>query len=205
MAPPMYGERSGFDPHISITSTLSLLLPLRKSVASRQRYGLLSEVVDRKFLFIRASTARTFRQNDSYAVKIFIRFVRVMMVVSGLAMTVAITSRAAEKLPAHPKLVYRQIAAGWTLALESNRREKTFFLCDPSKTNCISTKEVGWRKPFIIARDGSLVGRGYSIVDTSSSKSAGAVNKSLASHLKTIPIYPPAVAWEKLSPTKTLW
>jgi hypothetical protein len=130
---------------------------------------------------------------------------RVVIIVSVLVMGLVIPSRAAEKLPAHPKLVYRQIAAGWTLALESNRREKTFFLCDSSKTACISTKEVGWRKPFIIIRDGNLVRRGYSVVDTSSSRSAGAVNKSLASSLKTIPIYPPAVTWEKLSPTRALW
>jgi hypothetical protein len=130
---------------------------------------------------------------------------KVIIAASVLAMTLAVPSRAAEKLPSHPKLVYRQIAAGWTLALESNRREKTFFLCDSSKINCISTREVGWRKPFIIVRDGSLVGRGYSVVDTSSPTSAGAVNKSLASHLKTIPRYTPAVAWEKLSPTRPVW
>jgi hypothetical protein len=130
---------------------------------------------------------------------------RVIIAVSVLAIAPALPCRAAEKLPAHPKLVHRQIAAGWTLALESNRREKTFFLCDSSKTNCISTTEVGWRKPFIIVRDGSLISRGYSVVDTSSPKSSGAVNKSLASSLKTIPMYSPTVAWQKLSPTRPLW
>ena len=130
---------------------------------------------------------------------------RVIITLSVLATSLAMPARAAEKLPAHPKLVYRQIAAGWTLALESNRREKTFFLCDASKTSCISTMEVGWRKPFIIFGDGNLVRRGYSVVDTSSNRSAGAVNKSLASSLKTIPMYTPAVAWEKLSPTRALW
>lgn len=130
---------------------------------------------------------------------------RVIVAVGVLAMTLARPSRAAEKLPAHPKLVYRQIAAGWTLALESNRREKTFFLCDSSKTSCISTKEVGWRKPFVLVRDGSLIGRTYNVVDTASARSAGPVNKSLASSLKTIPLYPAAVAWEKLSPTRPLW
>jgi hypothetical protein len=130
---------------------------------------------------------------------------RVIIAVSLLAATIAMPSRAAEKLPAHPKLVYRQIAAGFTLALESNRREKTFFLCDSSKTACISTREVGWRKPFIIVRDGSLLGRGYSVVDTSSNRSAGPVNKSLVSDLRTIPMYPAAVAWEKLSPKKAVW
>jgi len=122
-----------------------------------------------------------------------------------LAAALALPCRAAEKLPEHPKLGHRQIAAGFTLALESNRREKTFFLCDASKTSCITTKEVGWRKPFIIIRDGSLIGRGYSVVDTASNRSEGPVNKSLASSLKTIPIYPAAVAWQKLSATKPLW
>jgi hypothetical protein len=130
---------------------------------------------------------------------------KVIIVVSLLAMTFAMPARAAEKLPAHPKLVYRQIAAGWTLALESNRREKTFFLCDSSKTSCISTKEVGWRKPVILVRNGSLIGRGYDVVDTASARSPGPVNKSLESSLKTIPMYPAAVAWQKLSPAKPLW
>jgi hypothetical protein len=31
------------------------------------------------------------------------------------------------------------------------------------------------------------------------------VNKSLESSLKTIPTYPAAVAWKKLSPTRPLW
>ena|SRR5688572_26279388 len=129
----------------------------------------------------------------------------VIIIVSVLGPALTLPCRAAEKLPVHPKLVHRQIAAGHTLALEANRREKTFFLCDRSKTNCISTREVGWRKPFIIVRDGNLLGRGYSVVDTASSRSAGAVSKSLASQLQTIPIYPAAVAWKKLSPTKPLW
>lgn len=129
----------------------------------------------------------------------------VIVAVSLFTTTFAMPCRAAEKLPAHPKLAYRQIAAGWTLALEANRRERTFFLCDSSKTSCISTKEVGWRRPFIIIRDGNLVRPGYSVVDTSSARSEGAVNKSLASSLKTIPMYPAAVAWEKLSPTRALW
>lgn len=130
---------------------------------------------------------------------------RVIIIVGILTTTFAMPCRAAEKLPAHPKLVYRHIAAGHTLALETNRREKTFFLCDATKSACISTKEVGWRKPFIIIRDGNLVGRGYSVVDTASARSAGPVSKSLASDLKTIPLYPAAVAWQKLSATRALW
>jgi hypothetical protein len=130
---------------------------------------------------------------------------RVAIAVGLLATTIAMPSRAAEKLPAHPKLVHRQIARGWTLALESNRRKKTFFLCDSSKTACISTREVGWQKPFILIRDGDLMRRGYSVVDTSSDRSAGPVPKSVASYLKTIRIYDPAVAWQKLSPTRPLW
>jgi hypothetical protein len=130
---------------------------------------------------------------------------RVIIAVSVLATTLALPTRAAEKLPAHPKLVYRQIARGWTLALETNRPQKTFFLCDSSKTSCISTKEVGWRKPFILIRDGNLIGRGYSVVDTESFRSAGPVNKSLESSLKTIPLYSAAIAWKKLSPTRPRW
>lgn len=131
---------------------------------------------------------------------IAMRSARAIVAASVLATALARPSRAAEKLPAHPKLVYRQIAAGYTLALEADRRDKTFFLCGPGKTDCISTKEVGWRKPFIIIRDGNLIQPGYSVCDTSSSNSRGPVNKSLASHLKTIPLYPAAVAWKKPPP-----
>jgi hypothetical protein len=124
---------------------------------------------------------------------------KVIIVVSLLATALAMPSRAAEKLPAHPKLVYRQIAAGWTLALESNRREKTFFLCDASKTGCISTKEVRWRKPFILYRAG-IGGTSVSVCDTT-----GVRHSESPNYLKTVPLYPAAVAWEKLSPTKALW
>jgi hypothetical protein len=125
---------------------------------------------------------------------------RVIIAVSVLATSLALPSRAAEKLPAHPKLVYRQIGAGYTLALEAARRDKTFFLWRPGKTDCISTKEIGWRKPFIIIRDGSLIRRGYSVIDTT-----GVRHSESPKYLKTVPLYPAAVAWEKLSPTRPLW
>jgi hypothetical protein len=125
---------------------------------------------------------------------------RVIIAVSVLVTIFAMPSRAAEKLPAHPKSVYRQIGAGWTLALEAARRDKTFFLCRPGKTDCISTREIGWRKPFIIIRNGSLIQRGYSVIDTT-----GMTHSESANYLKTVPRYPAAVAWEKLSPTRPLW
>jgi hypothetical protein len=131
-------------------------------------------------------------------------FFRLIILICVLATAFAPTCRA-EKLTWYPKLVHRQLGGGWTLALELGRRPKTFFLCAPTRTDCVSTKEVGWRKPFIIARGGSLVGRDYKVVDTSRPKAAGAVSKSLASELKTIPLYPAAVAWEKLSPARRLW
>lgn len=129
---------------------------------------------------------------------------RLIIAIGVLATAFAPPCRA-EKLTWYPKLIHRQLGGGWTLALETGRREKTFFLCAPGKTDCISTKEAGWRKPFILVRDGSLISRGYSVVDTSSPKAAGPVNKSLAGELKTIPVYPAAVAWKKLSPTRPLW
>jgi hypothetical protein len=125
---------------------------------------------------------------------------KVIIAVSVLAMALAIPSRAAEKLSWHPKLVHRQIGGGYTLALESARRDKTFFLCLPGKTDCISTKEIGWRTPFIIIRNGSLIGRSYSVVDTTGMRHSESPN-----YLKTVLLYPAAVAWEKLSPTRALW
>jgi hypothetical protein len=68
---------------------------------------------------------------------------RVIIAVSVLATILATPTRATEKLPVQPKLVYRQIGAGYTLALEPARRDKTFFLCAPDQTFCISTTVIG--------------------------------------------------------------
>jgi hypothetical protein len=131
---------------------------------------------------------------------------KVIIAVSLLATTIAMPSRAAEKLPAQPKLVYRQIGAGWTLALEGARRDKTFFLCQPGKTECISTKAIGWRKPFIIIRDGAVISPGFFVYDTESKKYLHAVDQSaLPSYLKNVPLDSAAVAWQKLSPTRPVW
>jgi len=127
------------------------------------------------------------------------------IVISVLAIAIATPVCSAEK-SWHPKLVYRQIGGGYTLAAETARRDKTFFFCAPGKTDCISTKAIGWRKPFIIIRSGDLIQPSYGVVDTSSTaKTKHWMTKSLESHLKTIPIYPAAVAWEKLGPTTSLW
>lgn len=131
---------------------------------------------------------------------------RVIIIVSVLATTIAMPCRAAEKLPAQPKLAYRQIGAGWTLALEAARRDKTFFLCQPGKIECISTKAIGWRKPFIIVRDGAVRSPGFDAYDTESKKYLHAVGQSaLPSYLRNISLDSAAVAWEKLSPTRPLW
>lgn len=124
---------------------------------------------------------------------------RLIVAISVLATALTVPCRGAEKLPAHPQLVYRQIGAGWTLALEAARRDKTFFLCQPGKTDCISTKAIGWRKPFILYRAG-IGGTSVSVCDTT-----GVRHSESPKYLKTVPRYPAAVAWEKLSPTKALW
>ena len=123
----------------------------------------------------------------------------ILLSVLGIAF-LTVPSRAAEKLTWHPKLVYRQIGGGYTLALEAARRDKTFFLCAPNKTDCISTKEIGWRKPFIIFRTGAVLMRNFSVIDTTGMK-----HSESPKYLKTVPLYPVAVAWEKLSPTRALW
>ena len=132
-------------------------------------------------------------------------FVRMIIIVSLLATLLPMPGRGAEKLPAHPKLVYRQIGGGFTLALEAARRDKTFFLCAPDKTFCMSTTAIGWRKPFIISRVGG-VAPGFDIIDTSAEKQRQAGHHAaLPSYLKNIPLYPAAIAWQKLSPTRALW
>src|SRR5436190_13197463 len=125
---------------------------------------------------------------------------RLIILLSVLGVALLSPSRAAEKLTWHPKLVYRQIGGGYTLALEAARRDNTFFLCAPNKTDCISTKEIGWRKPFIIFRTGAVLMRNFSVIDTTGMK-----HLESPKYLKTVPLYPVAVAWEKLSPTRALW
>lgn len=130
---------------------------------------------------------------------------KTIIAVGILAVTLAMPSRAAEKLPAHPKLVYRQIGAGYTLALETERRGKTFFLCLPDKTDCISATAIGWRKPFIITRVGGMA-PGLGVWDTALKKYGHAADQSaLPSYLKNIPLDPAAVAWQKLSPARPAW
>ena len=124
----------------------------------------------------------------------------VVVLMSVLAAMVAAALPVAERLSSQPKFIYRQIGGGYTLALEKDRQPKTFFLCEPNKTNCISTKEIGWRKPFIIYRNGDLMRASYSVVDTSTMK-----RSDLDQYLKTVPRYAGGVAWEKLSPIRPLW
>ena len=119
---------------------------------------------------------------------------------SVLAASVATALPVTENLSWHPKLVYRQIGGGYTLALEQNRLPKTFFVCGPNKTNCISTTEIGWRKPFIIFREGNLVRPSGAVIDTTRRKHTGS-----AQHFNSVRRYPVAVAWDKLSPTRPLW
>ena len=130
---------------------------------------------------------------------------RAIIIFGALATTLALPAHATEKLPAHPKLVHRQIGAGWTLALEAGRRDKTFFVCAPNRTDCVSTKAIGWRKPFIIIQDGAVFSPGYNAVNTETHKYVNGPGSGLPSYLKGVPVYPAAVAWEKLSQTRRQW
>ena len=125
---------------------------------------------------------------------------RLIIVVSALAAIVCKAAPEPDALPAHPKLVYRQIGGGYTLGLETGRLDKTFFLCNPSKANCMSTTEIGWRKPFIIYRGGAVLMRTYNTIDTTDVRHRPSPNL-----LQNVPRYSAAAAWEKLSPTKPLW
>lgn len=128
---------------------------------------------------------------------------RVIIAVGVIATALAMPCRAADKLPAYSKLVHRKLGGGCTLALEAARRDKTFFLCLPGKTDCISTATIGWKKPFIITGTSSL---GYNVYDTSTKKSGDAPNLSAVRRdLKDTPIYSAAAVWEKLSATKPVW
>ena len=75
----------------------------------------------------------------------------------GLATTLAVPCRASEKLPAHPKLPYRQIAAGWTLTLEAVRREKTSFSTPPRLLISVNDAHVQKNNPLLYQpEDGDL-------------------------------------------------
>jgi hypothetical protein len=128
------------------------------------------------------------------------RSVGVIVLMSVFAASIATALPVPDKLSPHPKFVYRQIGGGYTLAMEKDRQPKTFFLCEPNKTNCISTKEIGWRKPFIIFRNGDLMRASYSYIDTTMMKGS-----ALDQYLKAVPRYSVGVAWEKLSPIRPLW
>jgi hypothetical protein len=124
----------------------------------------------------------------------------VSVMMSVLAASVAAALPVPDKLSAHPKFIYRQIGGGYTLAMEKDRQPKTFFVCGPTKTDCISTKEVGWRKPFIILRSGAVLRRSYDIIDTT-----GAKHSESPKYLASVPRYPAAIAWNKLSATRPIW
>ena len=128
------------------------------------------------------------------------RYAGLIAIISVLAASMVAALPVEERLSWHPKFVYRQIGGGYTLALEKDRQPKTFFVCEPNKTNCISTQEIGWRKPFIIYRKGDLMRPRYAAVDTTRMK-----HSESARYLETVPRYPAAVAWEKLNPTRPLW
>jgi hypothetical protein len=129
-----------------------------------------------------------------------------MLRVGVIGLTVIVATSIAMGLPVenklswHPKFLYRQIGGGYSLALEKDRQPKTFFVCAPNKTNCISTKEIGWRKPFIIFRTGDVMRRSGNVIDTTGRK-----HSEVPRHLKTVPCYPAEVVWKRLSPTRPLW
>ena len=132
-------------------------------------------------------------------------FAKAIITIGVLAASIALPSPGAESLPAHPKLVHRQIGGGWTLALEGGRQVKTFFVCAPNRTDCVSTKAVGWRKPFIIVQDGNVFSPGHNAVNTETHKFVNGPGSRLPSYLKSVPVYPAAVAWERLGATKRQW
>jgi hypothetical protein len=128
------------------------------------------------------------------------RYAGSIAIMSIFAASIAAALPLTEKLSRPPKFVYRQIGGGYTLALEKDRQPKTFFVCAPNKINCLSTKEIGWQKPFIIYRTGDLMRRSGSVIDTTGRKHSKAPK-----FLQKVPCYPAAAAWEKLSPTRPLW
>jgi hypothetical protein len=135
---------------------------------------------------------------------ILVPFARVIIIVGVLAAILATPSRAEEKGPGKSKLVYRQIGAGWRLAIDPARQGQTFFLCAPKKTSCPSITRIGWRKPFILFRAGD--GPGIIFLNTRSNQFGFAIiNVELPRDLQSIVLDRPADAWEKLSPTKRLW
>ena len=95
----------------------------------------------------------------------------------------------------------KQLAAGYTFMEYAHE----FFVCAPHEDTCVSAHMIGWRQPFILTRDEGAE-PGWSVIDTKSHKETYISERSrLPAELKDIRLYPAAIAWQKLSFTRTLW
>jgi hypothetical protein len=99
----------------------------------------------------------------------------------------------------------RNLAAGYTLVMDTTHREKMFFVCAPHEDTCVSARMIGWRRPFILTRDEGKE-PGWSLIDTRSRKETQIAERAgLPAELKDIRLHPASVAWQNLSAAQALW
>jgi hypothetical protein len=116
-----------------------------------------------------------------------------------------ISSYASDKAVPLYRWEQRPIAAGYTLVRELRNGEQTFYICAPQADSCMSAPTIGWRRPFIVTRNGGSE-PGWDIIDTSSRKETYVLEgKGLPPRLADIRLHPAILLWRELGPKKALW
>ncbi len=97
----------------------------------------------------------------------------------------------------------REIAGGYRLKRVGNSNQ--FALTIPYQSGGLIIDEIGWRKPFIIAR---ASGSDYwEVINTAHAQriSISDLERKSDSVYQSIPIQPAEIAWTKLDPHKRVW
>jgi hypothetical protein len=97
----------------------------------------------------------------------------------------------------------REIAGGYRLKRVGNSNQ--FALTIPYQSGGLIIDEIGWRKPFIIAR---ASGSNYwEAINTAHAQriSISDLERKSDSVYQSIPIQPAEIAWTKLDPHKRVW
>jgi hypothetical protein len=115
-----------------------------------------------------------------------------------------VSSYASDKTAPPYRWEQRPIGGGYTLVRELRNGEETFYVCAPQADTCMSAPTIGWRRPFIVTRNGGSE-PGWDIYDTSSRKQTYVpYGKGLPSQLADIRLRPAILLWRELNRKKSL-
>ena len=115
-----------------------------------------------------------------------------------------ISSYASDKVVPPYHWEQRPIAGGYTLLREVRNGEETFYVCAPQANSCMSAPTIGWRRPFIVTRNGGSE-PGWDIIDTSSRKETYVLEwRGLPPHVTGIRLRPAILLWQELSRKRPL-